>query len=62
MFLEPFRRTARSNQGDRVRMVFGLTGDDLLPVADEDSLETYYDHLAEQMSLPADARHCPQEA
>ncbi len=49
------------NQGDRLRMVFGLTSDDLLPAVDEDSLETYYDHLVEQMALPAEARYCPQE-
>ncbi len=50
-----------NEQGDRVRMVFGLTSDDLLPDVDEDSLETYYDHLVEQMSLPVEARYCPQE-
>lgn len=49
------------NQGDRVRMVFGLTSDDSLPAVDEDSLETYYDHLVEQMLLPVEARYCPQE-
>jgi hypothetical protein len=55
------RPLSAENQGDRVRMVFGLTSDDLLPVVDEDSLETYYDHLVERMSLPVEARHCPQE-
>ena len=55
------RPLSRDNQGDRVRMVFGLTSDDRLPDVDEDSLETYYDHLVEQMSLPAVARHCPHE-
>ena len=54
----PCRQTS---QGDRVRMVFGLTSDDFLPAVDEDSLETYYDHLVEQMSLPVEARYCPQE-
>ena len=42
-------------------MVFGLTSDDFLPAVDEDSLETYYDYLVEQMSLPVEARYCPQE-
>jgi hypothetical protein len=55
------RPLSAENQGDRVRMVFGLTSDDLLPAADEDSLEAYYDHLVEQMSLPVEARYCPQE-
>jgi uncharacterized protein YodC (DUF2158 family) len=49
------------NQDDRVRMVFGLTSDDFLPAVDGDSLETYYDHLVEHMSLPAQARYWPQE-
>jgi hypothetical protein len=55
------RPLSAKNQGDRVRMVFGLTSDDFLPAVDEDSLETYYDHLVEQMSLPLEARYCPQE-
>ncbi len=55
------RPLSEENQGDRVRMVFGLTSDDLLPAVDEDSLETYYDHLVEQMSLPVEARYCPQK-
>ncbi|MGA2259669.1 MAG: hypothetical protein ABSG53_33755 [Thermoguttaceae bacterium] len=54
------RPLSAENQGDRVRMVFGLTSDDLLPDVDEDSLETYYDHLVEQMSLPVEARYFPQ--
>ncbi len=55
------RPLSADKQGDRVRMVFGLTSDDFLPDVDDDSLETYYDHLVEQMSLPVKARHCPQE-
>jgi hypothetical protein len=44
-------------QGDRARMVFGLTSDDFLPAVDEDSLETYYDHLVEHMTLPIEAKY-----
>jgi len=55
------RPLSKDEQGDRVRMIFGLTNDDFLPGVDQDSLETYYDHLVEQMSLPVEARHCPQE-
>ena len=55
------RRLSVDEQGDRVRMVFGLTSDDFLPAVDDDSLETYYDHLVERMSLPVEARYCPQE-
>jgi len=62
---QPIKITPRplsaEDQSDRVRMVFGVTSDDLLPAVDEDSLETYYDHLVKQMKLPVDARHCPQE-
>jgi hypothetical protein len=55
------RALSVENQGDRVRMVFGLTSDDFLPDVDEDSLETYYDHLVEHMSLPTEAKYCCQE-
>jgi len=55
------RPLSAKEQGDRVRMIFGLTSDDLLPAVDEDSLETYYDHLVERMSLPVEARYCPQQ-
>lgn len=55
------RPLSGEEQGDRVRMIFGLTSDDFLPGVDQDSLETYYDHLVEQMSLPVEARYCPQE-
>ena len=51
------RPLSAKNQGDRVRMVFGLTSDDFLPEADEDSLETYYDHLASRLSLPMEAKY-----
>jgi len=40
------------DQDDRIRAVFGLTRDDLLPDADEDSLLTYYNHLAAKLVFP----------
>ena len=55
------RPLSADEQGDRVRMVFGLTNDDFLPAVDDDSLETYYDHLVEHLSLPIAARYCSQE-
>ncbi len=55
------RPLSTSDQFDRLRMVFGLTSDDFLPAVDEDSLEAYYDHLAERMSLPGEAHDCPPE-
>ena len=45
------------DQDDRVRMVFGLASDDLLPNPDEETLETYYDYLAESLSFPFEARY-----
>ncbi len=51
------RPLSAGNQGDRVRMVFGLTADDFLPHADEESLDTYYDHLVRRLSLPMDAKY-----
>ena len=50
------RPLSMENQDDRVRMVFGLTSDDLLPNPDERSLETYYAYLDKRMSFPFEAR------
>lgn len=50
------RRLSANDQGDRVRMVFGLTADDFLPGVDEELLETYCDHLAKRLTLPMEAR------
>jgi hypothetical protein len=49
------RPLSRANQGDRIRMVFGLSSDDLLPAVTEESLETYYAYLDEKLSLPLKA-------
>ena len=46
------RPLSAEDQGDRVRMVFGLTSDDFLPAVDGDSLETYYDHLLSNCRCP----------
>ncbi len=54
------RPLSTRNQDDRVRMVLGLTSDDLLPRPDEDSLETYYHYLGERLSFPFEAR-CHEE-
>ncbi len=54
------RPLSANNQGDRVRMVFGLTSDDFLPDCDEDSLETYYDYLDSRLSLPMEAKHAAE--
>jgi hypothetical protein len=43
------------DQDDRIRVVFGLVRDDLLPEVDEDSLRNYYKYLAAKLSFPIDA-------
>jgi len=40
------------DQDDRIRAVFGLTSDNLLPEVDEDSLCTYYKYLAAKLKFP----------
>jgi hypothetical protein len=40
------------DQDDRIRAVFGLTRDDLLPDVDEASLRTYYQYLAAHLRFP----------
>jgi hypothetical protein len=55
------RPLSPKNQDDRVRIVFGLTSDDLLPRPDKDSLETYYDYLGERLSFPFEARYCEED-
>lgn len=51
------RPLSATKQGDRVRMVFGLTSDDYLPRVSEESLEVYYDYLEERLRFPFDARY-----
>ena len=43
------------DQDDRIRAVFGLTRDDLLPDVDDASLRTYYKHLAATLKFPVEA-------
>lgn len=43
------------DQDDRIRAIFGLTHDDLLPERTLDSLRTYHEHLSKQLSLPFEA-------
>jgi len=42
-------------QEDRIRAIFGLTRDDLLPEVDEDSLRIYYTFLAAKLKFPVEA-------
>lgn len=49
------RPLSMEDQEDRVRAVFGLTSDDPLPDADEDSSHDYFMYLAGELSFPFEA-------
>ncbi len=51
------RPLSPEDESDRVRMVFGLTHDDLLPCPDDESLAIYYDYLAERLGFPFQAEN-----
>jgi hypothetical protein len=44
---------------DRIRMVFGLTGDDGLPMADEQRQRNFFDYLNTHLSFPFKADYYP---
>jgi hypothetical protein len=46
-----------ADQDNRIRAVFGLTGDDPLPEVDFESLLIYHQHLAERLSFPFEAEY-----
>ena len=45
------------DQDDRIRAVFGLTSDDPLPDVDDETLLTYHQYLAANLSFPFNAEH-----
>ena len=45
------------DQDDRIRAVFGLTSDDPLPTADDESLLAYYEYLSANLSFPFEAHY-----
>jgi hypothetical protein len=45
------------DQDDRIRSVFNLTSDDLLPESDEESLRAYYKFLAANLAFPFEAKY-----
>ena len=55
-FDQPSRLVVRplsmNDQEDRIRAVFGLTSDDPLPDADEESLRAYQEYLETHLSMP----------
>jgi len=47
---------------DRVRVVFGLTSDDALPKADEQTQQQFFDYLKAHLSFPFKAEYMPTSA
>lgn len=45
------------DQEDRIRMVFGLTHDDLLPEVNHETLLTYHRYLSEHLKFPFQGRY-----
>jgi len=45
------------DQDDRVRMVFGLTSNDPLPDANDETLGAYHEYLSKHLKLPFRAEH-----
>lgn len=45
------------DQDDRIRMVFGLTSNDPLPDANDETLEAYQEHLSKNLVFPFRAEH-----
>ncbi|MEZ6089453.1 MAG: hypothetical protein R3C05_15780 [Pirellulaceae bacterium] len=46
------RPLSPTDQDDRIRMIFGLTSNDVLPDVGHDSLRTYHGYLSENCSFP----------
>ncbi len=44
-------------QDDRIRMVFGLTSNDPLPNANDETLEAYHEYLSKNLTFPFRAEH-----
>jgi hypothetical protein len=56
------RPLSADNQNDRIRMVFGLTGDDPLPAPGEETQRQYLDYLKAHLTFPFDAEDWSDEA
>jgi calcium binding protein len=58
---KPRKITARplspKDQDDRIRMIFGLTSNDMLPDVEDQALRTYYEHLSKHLVFPFHAEH-----
>jgi hypothetical protein len=54
------KKLSPRDQDDRIRMVFGLTSNDLLPDVNSESLEAYHDHLSSNLVFPFTAHFRPR--
>jgi len=55
------RRLSPDDQDDRIKLILDATGDDPVPEVDEDMLLAYRSYLANNLTLPFEARHCPED-
>jgi hypothetical protein len=49
-----------TDQDDRIRAVFGLTSDDLVPDVSPTTLRAYHEHLLRHLPVPVEARYDPE--
>jgi hypothetical protein len=49
-----------ADQDDRIRAVFGLTGDDLVPDVNPTTLRTYFEYLSRHLRVPVEAKYDPE--
>ena len=56
------RPLSMDDHDDRIRMVFGLTSDDALPKADEQTQRQYLDYLKAHLTFPFKAEYWPSTA
>lgn len=49
------------NQDDRVKAILGATGDDPVPDVDTENLVSYWQHLNKHLTIPFEAKHCPED-
>ncbi len=51
---------SRADQDDRIRAVFGLTSDDLLPDVNPTTIRVFHEYLTQQMPFPVEAKYDPE--
>ena len=51
---------SKADQDDRIRAVFGLTADDLVPDVNPTTLRAFHEHLARHLRFPVEAKYEPE--